>query len=396
MRKDRLYFLTFLSIAIIFTIIAAISAHYFIKASTEQLLDTQLESSKREAKEISSLVISQLQQGINKEIVKQNIQKSIEKTNLENGFISVFDWSGEGICHPDIKKVGQSIGADQSFVSTINGEITTKDFYEFLMQKQKNGKIHSLENDEATSEIVYLYPIKAANLDSDWIIGAHVNLTKISNQIANLRSRFYTILIIMGFVLILSSVITVRLIGSLYEKNLEAEKQKLEGEVLNLAKLNTALGEYQQKVSEEKSRSQTEEEGIATREVVQEKESSSETEASANDKGKKRILTYLRNELLSVPTEEIAYIYTENTITYVVDIHGKRSTTNSSLDELYSNLDSSIFYRANRQFIIAISAIDKIIRYGNNQLKILVAPNSEVDIIIGKNKASEFKQWLNM
>jgi len=28
-------------------------------------------------------------------------------------------------------------------------------------------------------------------------------------------------------------------------------------------------------------------------------------------------------------------------------------------------------------------------------LKILVSPNSEVDIIIGKNKAAEFKQWLN-
>ena len=109
-----------------------------------------------------------------------------------------------------------------------------------------------------------------------------------------------------------------------------------------------------------------------------------------------RILTYLRNELLSIATEEIAYIYTEHTITYVVDVHGKKSTTNSSLDELYSGLNDSYFYRANRQFIIAISSIQKIIRYGNNQLKIVVNPNSEIDIIIGKNKAAEFKQWLNL
>ena len=114
------------------------------------------------------------------------------------------------------------------------------------------------------------------------------------------------------------------------------------------------------------------------------------------EKGKKRILTYLRNELLPVSTDDIAYIYTENTITYVVQTNGKRSTANNSLDELFSSLDSSIFYRANRQFIIAISSIEKIIRYGNSQLKILVIPKSEVDIIIGKNKASEFKQWLNL
>jgi len=32
----------------------------------------------------------------------------------------------------------------------------------------------------------------------------------------------------------------------------------------------------------------------------------------------------------------------------------------------------------------------------NNKLKIQVKPKSEVDIIIGKNKASAFKQWLDL
>jgi len=47
------------------------------------------------------------------------------------------------------------------------------------------------------------------------------------------------------------------------------------------------------------------------------------SEEDTKDKERKRILTYLRNELLSVPINEIAYIYTEHTITYVLDIHGK-------------------------------------------------------------------------
>ena len=156
--------------------------------------------------------------------------------------------------------------------------------------------------------------------------------------------------------------------------------QELESEVINLAKLNSDLGKYQKRVVEEKPK-----ESIA----------SEEDNRETKDTNKKRILTYLRNELLTVSAEDIAYIFTENTITYVVDLNGKRSTTNSSLDELYSGFDSNFFYRANRQFIIAITAIDKIIRYGNNQLKIVVNPNSDLDIIIGKNKAAEFKQWLN-
>lgn len=380
MKKDKLYFFTFLAISIIFTIIATIAARYFVEESAIHLLSTQLESSRREAKQMASIIGYELANDLSKEKVIQNIQKSIELSNLEAGFISVLDWSSIQICHPDKKKIGLVITSGQSFVSSVNGEITSEDFYNLLKTKEGKGEILDFESGEQTSEVIYLYPI----VDSDWIVGAHANLSKISNQIKILRNRFYIIFVIMGFVIILLSVITVRVIGSFYEKNLEEENQKLETEVINLAKLNTALGEYQQKVISEKPK---------LKEVTRE---DSDSKKVTTDTGKKRILTYLRNELLPIPIEEIAYIYTENTITFVVDINGKRSTANNSLDELFSNLDSSYFYRANRQFIIAISSIEKIIRYGNNQLKIVVAPKSELDIIIGKNKASEFKQWLNL
>lgn len=74
---------------------------------------------------------------------------------------------------------------------------------------------------------------------------------------------------------------------------------------------------------------------------------------------------------------------------------GKLTTSNNSLDELYNDLDDSLFFRANRQFILSINSIDKILRYGNNQLKIVVVPKSDINIIVSKNKASEFKKWLN-
>ena len=99
--------------------------------------------------------------------------------------------------------------------------------------------------------------------------------------------------------------------------------------------------------------------------------------------------------MVPVTIDEIAYIYTENTITYVICTDGKRSTTNLSLDELYAQFDESYFFRANRQFIISIASIDKIVKYGNNQLKIIVSPGSDTSIIISKNKASQFKSWLN-
>ena len=80
----------------------------------------------------------------------------------------------------------------------------------------------------------------------------------------------------------------------------------------------------------------------------------------------------------------------------MVCFDGKRSTTNMSLYDMYTNLNSALFFRANRQFIISITAIDKIIKYGKSQIKIVLQSKTSEDIIISKNKAAEFKQWLNM
>ncbi|WP_350292807.1 LytTR family DNA-binding domain-containing protein [uncultured Croceitalea sp.] len=374
MRKDRLYLYTFLAITILFVIIGGVAAKYFVRLSGEQMLSTQLVSSKREAKEIAALLGNQFEAKIPTQKIQENLQNSIQNTNNETSFITVFDWSGKRIGHPDITKVGSKIPQGNSSASSMNSDVNFDEFYDLIEDS------YGIANRDKT-EVIFLNPVP----NSDWIVAAHANVGKLASQLKEVRNRFYTIFSIMGFVMVLSSVITVRLIGSLYEKKIERKNEALESEVINLAKLNNDLGAYQKRVNQNLSQEKevSKQSHIKTEEVIKEKE-------------KKRILTYRRNELLPVAINEVAYIYTENTITYVLDINGKQSTTNSSLDELYSGLDNTIFFRANRQFIIAIGAIEKIIRYGNNQLKIVVKPNSDIDIIIGKNKAAEFKQWLNL
>ncbi len=375
MRKDRLYLYTFLAISILFVIIGGVSSKYYVALSAEQMLNTQLVSSKREAKEVASLIGDQFSNGIAKQEIKQNTQKSIQNTNDDNSFISILDWSGKIISHPDRTLVDTMLPQEASSGFTMNKEISAENFYDLILNATPG-----------QTDVLVLNPVP----NSDWIIAAYANTGEISNQIKAVRNRFYVIFGIMGFVMVLTSVFTVRLIGSLYEKKLEIKNETLETEIINLAKLNSDLSDYQNRVNQDITQVQ---ESLETEEQAKE---TNIIEDAVTEKSKMRILTYLRNELRSIATEEIAYIYTEHTITYVVDFQGKKSTTNSSLDELYSGLNDSYFYRANRQFIIAISAIQKIIRYGNNQLKIVVDPSSEIDIIIGKNKAAEFKQWLNL
>jgi len=73
-----------------------------------------------------------------------------------------------------------------------------------------------------------------------------------------------------------------------------------------------------------------------------------------------RVLTYYRNEILITPISNIAYIYIENATTYMVDMQGKRSVSNESMETIFSLLDSKSFFRVNRQIILSISAIQKI------------------------------------
>jgi DNA-binding LytR/AlgR family response regulator len=361
MKKDRLYFLTFLSIAAIFLLIALVASQYFIKVSANQLIEVQVESSKREANEVAKLIDFQLSAEIEKEKIVTNIQQIIESSNTDSWFISVFNWSGKEVANPDKTKVGQLVNSNESLLSSLKEKNNSDDLYDLLVSK----------SNESSSAIIHISPVKK----SDLIVAANVNMNNIRNQKNALKSNFYLIFLIMGGLVIVLSFVAVRIIGSAYEKQLELKNSSLTSEVVNLSKLNTDLVSYKEKVAEKPIENIKEE---------------------PSEKERERILTYIRNELIPINIVDIAFVYTENTITYVVCFDGKKSTTNMSLDDLYTTLNSTLFFRANRQFIISITAIDKIIKYGNSQLKILLKSKTSEEIIISKNKAAEFKQWLNM
>ena len=120
MKKDRLYFLTFIAITIVFLFVAIIASQYFIKLSANQLIEAQVESSKREANEIAKMLDFQLESEISKEKIIENLQQIIDKTDNNSWFISVFDWGGKEVCNPDKTKVGQLVNSDQSLLLSLN------------------------------------------------------------------------------------------------------------------------------------------------------------------------------------------------------------------------------------------------------------------------------------
>jgi hypothetical protein len=346
--------------------------NYLIKVSTNQFLELQIESSKREAREFSNLVAFQIENGLDRNVVIDNVQKSIEGTNIGSGFICMFDWSGIEICHPDPKKIGNQVNPSESYVKSINEELNSEDFYDLLRNKKNVGGLREFNN-ERSSEIIYLYPVK----NTDWIIAAHANIDKIESEIKKLKITFFLVYFLTCISIILLSIIALRYISNYYKNELELKNQQLEGEVLVLSKLNNQLIKYKNKVTQNIE--------------IEENNVDENKDSTANLKS--RLLTYRRDKLIAIKIEQIAFINTQNTITTITNIDGETYSSNSSLDEIYNSLDQTIFFRANRQYIISIKGIDEILKYGNNQLKIKTIHNEA--IIISKNKAAEFKKWLN-
>lgn len=378
MKKDTLYILTLLAIALVVFFFGYLSMSYLLKVSTNEFLEIQIEGSKREAREFAKIVAFQIERGAERQEVIDIVQKSIEGTDIESGFICMFDWSGVEICHPNPKMIGQKISPNKSYVHPINDEMNSDDFYTLLTKKREEiGGIRDFSGSNRDSEIIYLYPVS----NTDWIIAAHANMSKIEDHVKELKINFLLVYLLSSLIIILLSLVTVRYIGSYYEKQLELKNDLLSEEVINLSKLNLDLTKQKVKIDEKNQKDTTDQKDEA--EDIQEV------------KLKNRILTYSKDKLNSVKTEEISFIRTEYTITTIYTLTGKKFTTNASLDELYLSLDPLIFFRANRQFILSIKGIKEILKYGNNQLKIITSPFSDIDIIINKNRVSEFKKWLN-
>jgi len=367
----RFYIYTTLGIVLFFLLTIILATPFLTKSNTITLLDNQIESSIKEARQISTLSSYAIKNGLPKDTVISAIQTSIENTEQESTFISVLNWSGKHVCYPDKTKIGTQIPENPK-ISSFEKAITGSAFYESFIKNKVASKT------QRTSEVVYLHSIT----NSDWIIACHVNTNALINKIKALRSQIHSIFLIIGLIMLLFILATIRLISNYYERQLAFKTSQLEDGVLNLSKLNSSLENYQKNLFQLKDSSKN------TLEVTEYEEEISNT--------KERILTYVRNELLPISINDIAYIYVENTITYIVRKDGKRTTSNESLDQIYTYLDETSFFRANRQIIVAISAIDKIIKFGNSKLKIEIHQNSEIDIIIGKNKASAFKQWLEL
>lgn len=108
-----------------------------------------------------------------------------------------------------------------------------------------------------------------------------------------------------------------------------------------------------------------------------------------------RFVIPVRDELKTVLTSNIDFIYYSVTGTHLVLKDKEQLCVNMSMDELEEQLDPDLFFRVNRQHILHIDSIHVIKQYAVSKLRVVLNQDPEREMIISKEKAPLFKQWLD-
>ena len=99
------------------------------------------------------------------------------------------------------------------------------------------------------------------------------------------------------------------------------------------------------------------------------------------------------DKLVPVEISQIACLYIEDKLTRALLLGGQQHTIDKPLDLIMEQLDPALFFRANRQYIVAHRAIKEISVWPIGKLALTLAVPTPDRIIISKARVPEFKTW---
>lgn len=115
---------------------------------------------------------------------------------------------------------------------------------------------------------------------------------------------------------------------------------------------------------------------------------------SANTKmHKEKFVVNVRHNWLPILTKDIACFVREN-LNYLITFNGDKYMIDYvTLEEVEELLDPKIFYRANRQSIVHINAIQSIKPHENQKLTLTLKAPLKMEQDVSREKAPAFKKW---
>ena len=107
-----------------------------------------------------------------------------------------------------------------------------------------------------------------------------------------------------------------------------------------------------------------------------------------------RFIINIGTQIKLVHDTEIAYLFTENKLVYIVTFNGQKYFTDFSLETFEKISNPKLFYRINRQFIVSLNAITKMAPASKQRIELTLQPAASAETITSFERTPQFKKWL--
>ena len=115
-----------------------------------------------------------------------------------------------------------------------------------------------------------------------------------------------------------------------------------------------------------------------------------------NQQKKLRCLVKKGSHYEFINIEDIACVYSEDSLTFLHTFQRQRHLYTSTVEGLIAGLDQQAFFQINRGQIVNINAVDKIHPYFNQRMKLeLSAPVEGVEFVVSRARVGEFREWVD-
>ncbi|MFN8347330.1 MAG: LytTR family DNA-binding domain-containing protein [Spirosomataceae bacterium] len=109
---------------------------------------------------------------------------------------------------------------------------------------------------------------------------------------------------------------------------------------------------------------------------------------------RRRFLVKHIQQWVPIEVSDIAYFYSEEGVSLFRTVNNQKYSLDYPLDELEAMLDPAHFFRANRQYIVHINTVQQVHPYFNNKLKLTLKPNTDDEVLVSRERATDFKKWM--
>jgi two-component system, LytTR family, response regulator LytT len=107
-----------------------------------------------------------------------------------------------------------------------------------------------------------------------------------------------------------------------------------------------------------------------------------------------RFLVKQGHKLIPIEIDDIAYFFSEDSISFCVCFDKMKYIFDSSLEEIEQMIDPKLFFRISRQFLLGAKSIVQIHSHFNGKLKLDLKPTNEREVTVSREKVTDFKAWM--